>query len=249
VSRRSSGGTERWWQPCRSQIRQEMPIGSKARGFVRSIRRHRRDRGACTDLAAEPDGIAADRRAEAAAGLLHVAGEAEVAHAVGRLGQLAQEAARRLEGLVDVPERAGAAEAGELEPRRRVALGDRAGLVDADEEERHALGARPLQRREAVRHLLDRGAEGRGRAPRGRGAGLARGREAAVGQERGAGEVVGKADLGDGAGLFGLEAGEVERGLEQVVLLEERDLVQHLEPAGSRVRRRSDSTRRRAAGS
>jgi len=33
VSRRSSGGTERWWQVGRSQIRQEMPIGSKARAF------------------------------------------------------------------------------------------------------------------------------------------------------------------------------------------------------------------------
>jgi hypothetical protein len=30
LRRRSSGGTERWWQWARSQMRQEMPMGSKA---------------------------------------------------------------------------------------------------------------------------------------------------------------------------------------------------------------------------
>jgi hypothetical protein len=46
-------------------------------------------------------------------------------------GQLAQETARGLEGAVDVPQGAGAAVAGELQPRGGVALGDGAGLVDA----------------------------------------------------------------------------------------------------------------------
>ena len=76
------------------------------------------ERAGVGDLAAEADGVAPDRGAEAAAGLGDVAGEAEVAHAVRGLGELAQEAARGLEGAVHVPERAGAAEAGELQPRR-----------------------------------------------------------------------------------------------------------------------------------
>ena len=46
-----------------------------------------------------------------------------------------------------VPERAGATEPGELQPRGAVPLGDGAGLVDPHEEEGNALGARALQRR------------------------------------------------------------------------------------------------------
>jgi hypothetical protein len=70
------------------------------------------------DFAAEADRIALDRRAEAAAGLRYGAGEREVADTVRGFGELAQEAAGDLEGLVDVPERAAAAEAGELQPGR-----------------------------------------------------------------------------------------------------------------------------------
>src|SRR5690606_17965332 len=90
-------------------------------------------------LAAEPDRIAPDGRVEGPSGLRDVAREAQVPHAVGRLGKLAQEAPGRLEGLVDVPQGTGAAETRELEPRGRVALGDRARLIDADEEEGNAL--------------------------------------------------------------------------------------------------------------
>ena len=184
------------------------------------------------DLAAEADGVAADRRLEAAARLGDVAGEAEVAGAVGGLGELAEEAARGLERLVDVPERAGAAEARELEARRRVALGDGPGLVDADEVEGNAAGAGALQGREALADLLDRGLEDlRQRlevvAERTRRLG-----EALVGQERRAGEVVGEAGLADRPRRLGAEAGEIERRLEQGVVLEERDLVEELEGLG-----------------
>src|SRR3546814_16608372 len=55
----------------------------------------------------------------------------------------------------DLPQRAGAAEARELQPRRRMPLGDVAGHVDAAEIEGHALRARPLQRREAVARLFE----------------------------------------------------------------------------------------------
>jgi hypothetical protein len=186
------------------------------------------------DLAAEADGVAADRRAEAAAGLRDVAGEAEVAHAVGRLGELAQEAARRLEGGVHVPERAGAAEAGELQAGGGMALGDGAGLVDADEEERHALGAVALQGREALGDLLDRGIEGEGqgleivaqRPARGRGSGRR------AGGPRRRNSWRGRSCRWRGPLRVGAEAGEVERGLEQVVVLDQRDLVQGLERLG-----------------
>src|SRR5690606_7686330 len=109
----------------------------------------------------------------------------------GRLGKLAQEAPGRLEGLVDVPQGTGAAETRELEPRGRVALGDRARLIDADEEEGNALHPRPLQGGQPVRYLFDRGAEAVGEAfeivP-----GFLRCRqERAVGQERGTREIVG----------------------------------------------------------
>ena len=79
----------------------------------------------------------------------------DVAHAVGRLGVLDEDAVGDRDRLVDVPQRARPAEARELQPRRRVALGDVARHVDAAEIERHALRARPLERREAVARLFE----------------------------------------------------------------------------------------------
>ena len=61
--------------------------------------------------------------------------------------------------LVHVPQRAAAAVPREREARAVQPLRDVAGLVDADEEERHALLARLLQRRQPVRDLLEAGAE------------------------------------------------------------------------------------------
>ena len=52
----------------------------------------------------------------------------------------------------------------------------------------------------------------------------------AVGHQRGPGEIIRQADLGDGAGGAGLKAGEIERGLEQIVLCQQRHLVKQLEP-------------------
>ncbi|MNT92531.1 hypothetical protein D3C72_2338350 [compost metagenome] len=61
-----------------------------------------------------------------------------------------------------VPQGTGSAETGELQTRRAVPLGDVAGPVDAGEEDRHALQPRPLQRREPMTDLLQRGAEAGG---------------------------------------------------------------------------------------
>jgi hypothetical protein len=98
-----------------------------------------------------------------------------------------------------------------------------AGLVDADEEERHALGARALQGREPVGHLLDRGAERVDEAFEVV-AGVARGLEqSGCRASGGAGEVVGQPILAIWRAVVGLEAGEVERGLQQLVLTQQRD--------------------------
>lgn len=184
------------------------------------------------DLAAEADGVALDGRVEASTRLLDVAGEAEVAGAVRGLGELAKEAPGGLEGLVDVPERAGAAEAGELEAGRRVTLGYRARLVDTDEVEGDAAGAAALEGREALADLLDRGVEGEGERLEVVAEGAGGFGKAEVGQEGGTGEIVGESGLADGARGPGAEAGEVEGGLEQVVVLEKGDLVEELEGLG-----------------
>ncbi len=107
----------------------------------------------------QPDGKAPDRGVIGARMLGHIARQQQIAHPVGRLGQLAQEAARLLKGLMHVPQRTGATEARELQAGRGMALGDGAGLIDAHEKERHPLGAGTLQRGQSMRHLLQRGAE------------------------------------------------------------------------------------------
>ena len=67
----------------------------------------------------------------------------------------------RGERAVHHPARAGAAEPGERKAGGREPLGDIAGRIDAQEEERHPARARPLQRRQAVAGLLEADAEPR----------------------------------------------------------------------------------------
>ncbi len=127
-----------------------------------------------------------------------------------------------------VPERARTAEARELQPRRRMALGDRTRLIDPHEEERDALGPRPLKRREPVTDLLDRGAEAQRKHLQIVAHLLRGGKERAIGHERRPGEVIGQPHLGDGARGLGLEAREIERRLQKLVLREQRQLQQKL---------------------
>ena len=119
------------------------------------------DLGRVADFAAKRDGEPPDRRAKSGPGngYRDLARQAQVPHAVRRLGQLSKESARRLEGPVDVPKRAGAAIAGELQVRGGVALGDRACLIDAYEEERQPLRTRTLHGRKPMRDLFQRGTE------------------------------------------------------------------------------------------
>src|SRR3546814_1788952 len=62
-------------------------------------------------------------------------GHRDIAHAIGGFGVLDEDAIGDRHGLMHHPQRAGAAEARELQPRRRMPLGDVAGHVDARSEE------------------------------------------------------------------------------------------------------------------
>ena len=104
------------------------------------------------------------------------------------------------EGLVHVPERASATEAGELEPRRAVALGDAAGLVDPHEIERNPAFTGPLQRAQPVAYLLEAGAVATlelldivAQCTR-------RVDEVDIGEQQGAGCIIFAGDPGDGRG-------------------------------------------------
>ena len=85
--------------------------------------------------------------------------DGEIALAVGRLDQLGDDLAGGLEGGVQVPARAGAAEAREGELVAGIALGDIPRRIDPQHEEGHAARAGPAKRGEAVRDLFDIGAE------------------------------------------------------------------------------------------
>ena len=91
-------------------------------------------------LAAQRHGVAARRAVIAAARLDQPLGHRDIAHAVGRFGQLDQDPVGDRHRLVHDPQRTGPAEPGELQAGGGVPLGDVAGHVDPAEEERHALG-------------------------------------------------------------------------------------------------------------
>ena len=90
------------------------------------------------------------RRRDAADG----AREGEVALPVAGLHDLVDDLARRAEGGVDVPARAGAAKAREGEGGAGKPLGDVPRRIDADHEERHPPRAGASQRRQTVTGLL-----------------------------------------------------------------------------------------------
>ena len=184
------------------------------------------------DLAADADRVLAVRAQVVAGTLDDAAADAEIANAVRHLGQLYQDASRLAERLVHVPQRAGAAEARELEAGRAVALGDVAGRVDAHEVERHAARAGALQRAEAMRDLLEAGVP----------AVLQlldvvpqfhrRAGEAPIRHRERAGRVVDHRDAGDVARGRRLESRTGEHLVAQCAELEIGELGRHLECAG-----------------
>ena len=139
--------------------------------------------------------------------------------------------------LMHRPQRAAAAvprerKAGAVQP-----LGDVAGRIDADQEERHPLLPRPLQRREPVRGLLEAGAE------------LARQRleivaarldgpgEGGVGHDERRRRVAGQRPARQPLAALGGEVAVVERGADLVFHLQVGELQRQLEVQAGGVER------------
>ena len=190
-------------------------------------------------LTAEADREPPHRRAETAPRFRHIARKADIAHPVRRLRQLPQEPPRRLEGAMHIPERAGPPEPRELQPRRRMALCDRARLIDPHEEERNPLGPRPLQGREAVTDLFDRGPEPMRQNLQIVPHLLCRRQKPAIGHHRRPREIIGQPDLGDRPRRLRLKPREIQRRLQQLILRHKCHLQQELKAAalGGRARR------------
>src|SRR6185437_10158979 len=112
-------------------------------------------------LASECDGEAVILGLQIDRGAFRGPTDREEPVAVGKLDELREDDARRAERHVDVPHRAGAAIFGEVKGGGIEPLGDVAGLVDAQKEERNALGAGPLQGGEAMTGLLERNGKAR----------------------------------------------------------------------------------------
>ncbi len=126
-------------------------------------------------------------------------GDREIADYVRHLGRLDQKSVCRLEGFVNVPDRASAAVAGELKSRGAVPLGDVAAPVDPQEIHRNAFMTGPLQRRQPLADLFHADVEA-GREPLHVMANAARFfQERAVGHQQRPGKIIGErraADLG-----------------------------------------------------
>ena len=133
-----------------------------------------------------------------------------------------------------VPARAGAAEAREVQPAGAVALGDVAGMIDPDHEERHALRTRLLQGGQPVADLLEAGLETlhqdldvvaqRRRRPV----------ERLIGHQDRAGEIVGQADTAEQRRRLAGEPGLGHQAVQQGAVLDLADLHRELEHPGRR---------------
>ena len=123
-SRRSAArcwmaGKARCSQSVRSHSRQVTPTGTAASRVVEVDAVGVDELPGVAHLAAEADGLHRVRGVVAAAILAQRAGDAEVGGAVGHLRELRADHARRQEGGVHVPARAGAGEAREADARGR----------------------------------------------------------------------------------------------------------------------------------
>jgi hypothetical protein len=131
----------------------------------------------------------------------HGASDPQIRAAVRHAGQLRQNLARLRERLVHVPQRARATDLGEVEMGGRLAFGNVAGAVHANEKEGHAWRAGPLQRAQAVADGLESHTEA-ARQQIDVVAQILRGlQERLVREQKRTGEVIGQANAGQGAGL------------------------------------------------
>ena len=139
-----------------------------------------------------------------------------------------QDALRLREGFIDIPQRAGAADAREVKVGRRLALGNIAGAVDADEEERHAARAGFLQGAETVARGFETDAELLAQHIDVVAAGLGPVAKGGIRQKQRAGEIIGKADAGETARGFVRQRPLRDDPIDRLTLLEEGHLRGHL---------------------
>mmetsp|Transcript_11615 Transcript_11615/g.21555 ORF Transcript_11615/g.21555 Transcript_11615/m.21555 type:complete len:197 (+) Transcript_11615:401-991(+) len=182
------------------------------------------------EIAAQANGkeLALSPKATAAVPL-DGAGDAEEAAAIGHLGDLGQDAAGLGEGLMYVPQRAGATVAGEMEARGTLALGDIARLVDSHEVERYAASPIALQRGQSVADGLEADVEALLQQLHVIAAAARGVEEGPVGQQHRTSEVVGQALAGQRARCIIGEASFANFGGEGVGRSQQRVLRGHLE--------------------
>ena len=111
------------------------------------------------DVASQPDGVLRRLLPGPRFDRVDRPGDGEEPRAVGHGGELGADLARRAEGVVHDPARAGAAEPGEVEPAPAETLRHVARVVDPDEEEGDTARALAAERGQAVADLLEAGAE------------------------------------------------------------------------------------------
>ena len=107
----------------------------------------------------QSDGVSAHRCMISRAQLHDAGGHAQIAQTVRHFSDLNQMTARRFESLMNIPQRAGAAKTGKLEPCRGVAFSNVASPVDAQEIEGNAPRSGALHARQAMGDLLLRSAK------------------------------------------------------------------------------------------
>lgn len=176
------------------------------------------------DVAAEPDGEVPARGVVPVATLGDRLGDAEIALALRHLAQLHIDPLGMEEGGIDVPARAGAGMAGNMDARQREALGDVAGDVGPHQMQRNAGAPRPLQRGHAVAHLLEAGAEAALDALNVVARFLAGGEERLIGHDQRRGEIARQRVAGDDGRVRRQVAGldqlvDLARGGEQAELV------------------------------
>ena len=165
-----------------------------------------------------------------APGRANHARDGDEARAIGHLDDVDTGFAGRLDGPVHAPARAETAEAREAEAAGIEAAQHVASAVHMDEEERHALGARPLQGDEASADMLERRPETPAEKIDIVVEGLGGGVETLVGHDAGAGEIVGQLN-GKEAARLPLKARLVRDVVQKLVPAEERQLMGELEDA------------------
>ncbi|MNV14405.1 hypothetical protein D3C71_1050900 [compost metagenome] len=134
-------------------------------------------------------------------------------------------------GLVHIPQRAGAADLAEVKVCGRLPLADVARAVHADEEERHAARAGPLQGGQAVAHRLETHAKLVAEPVDVVVRRLGRPQEGCVGQHQRPRKVVGQTDARQRPGLVAGQPGAVGQALQLRALLQKRQLRRHLKRA------------------